>query len=78
MIKSESKEEGKGKPKEEETLGGVNVLIKGTSLTKAMEVKMQREKQKGRPVSFSSVVYGAINCLHEKESKNEEAKRIKE
>jgi hypothetical protein len=75
MIKGKSKEEGKGEGIEEATLGGVNVLIKGTLLTKAMEVKMQREKQKGRPVSFSSVVYDAIKCLHEKESKNEEAKR---
>lgn len=73
MIKSESEEEGE--VKEEEVLGGVNVLIKGTLLTKAMEVKMQREKQKGRPVSFSSVVYEAINCLYREESKTEGVKR---
>lgn len=76
MIKGKSKEGGRGEAKEEEILGGVNVLIKGTLLTKAMEVKMQREKQKGRPVSFSSVVYDAINCLYEKESKG--AKRTEE
>ena len=76
MMKSESKGEGRAKGKEEEILGGVNVLIKGALLTKAMGVKMQREKQKGRPVSFSSVVYEAINCLYEKESISERAKRI--
>ena len=73
MIKGKSKEEEKGEGIEEETLGGVNVLIKGTLLTKAMEVKMQREKQKGRPVSFSSVVYEAINCLYEKENEKRRA-----